>query len=95
MHDVRLDPVEGTSQESRSRIRSMDVVGTNDQEPSQQMKQAKLAFVELYQKNGDLRQHLATNTIEVSVAQHREGNVTWLKIHLIETQDTIVQLREA
>jgi len=81
MHVVRLEPVEGTSRESGSRTRRMDVAGTNDQEPSQQV---KLAIVELYQENRELRQQLATKTIEVSAAQGREGNVTWLKRQLRE-----------
>ena len=38
---------------------------------------------------------MAANTLEVSVSQGREGNVTWLKRQLREAQDTIVQLREA
>jgi hypothetical protein len=65
---VRLEPVEATSQESRSRMRGMDVAGTNDQELSQQLKQAKLAIVELYQENRELRQQLVMKTIEVSAA---------------------------
>jgi len=65
---VRLEPVEATSQESRSRTRGMDVTGTNDQELSQQLKQAKLAIAELYQENRELRQQLVMKTIEVSAA---------------------------
>jgi enterochelin esterase-like enzyme len=38
--------------------------GTNDQETSQQLKQAKLAIVELYQENRELRQQLATKTMK-------------------------------
>jgi hypothetical protein len=79
MRIVRLEPVEGTSRESGRRMRRMDVTGTNDQDPSQQLKQVKLAIVELYQENRELRQQLATKTIEVSAAQGHEGNVTWLK----------------
>jgi hypothetical protein len=76
-------------------MRRMDVMGTNDQDPSQQLKQVKLAIAELYQENRELRQQLATKTIEVSAAQGREGNMTWLKRQLREAQDTIVQLCEA
>jgi hypothetical protein len=54
-------------------MRRMDVVGTNDQDPSQQLKQEKLAITELYQENRELRQQLATKTIEVSAAQGAKG----------------------
>jgi len=70
-------------------------VGTNDQEPFQQLKQVKLVIAELYQENRELRQQLVTNTIEVLVAQGHKGNVTWLKRHLREVHDTIIQLCEA
>jgi hypothetical protein len=73
----------------------MDTTGVNDQEPSQQLKQAKLAITELYQENMELRRQLATKTMEASTVQGREGNVAWLKRQLREVQDTIVQLREA
>jgi hypothetical protein len=79
MRAVRLEPVEGTSQERERRTRRMDVMGTNDQDPSQQLKQARLAIAELYQENRELRQQLATKTIEVSTVKGHEGNVTWLK----------------
>jgi predicted RNase H-like nuclease (RuvC/YqgF family) len=69
--------------------------GANSQETSQQLKQAKLAIVELYQENRELRQQLATKTTEASTTQGREGNVTWLKRQLREAQDTIVQLRSS
>jgi hypothetical protein len=75
-------------------MRGMDVTGLNDQEPSQKLKQEKQAIAELYQENRELRQQLATRTIEVSAAQGREGNVTWLKRQLRESQDMIFQLRE-
>jgi hypothetical protein len=65
-------------------MRRMDVTGTNDQDPSQQLKQEKLSIAKFYLENRELRQHLATKTIEVSATQGREGNVTWLKIHLRE-----------
>jgi hypothetical protein len=95
MRVVRLEPLEGTSRESGRRMRRMDVHGSNDQETSQQLKQAKLAIVELYQENRELRQQLATKITEASTTQGREGNMTWLKRQLREAQDTIVQLREA
>jgi hypothetical protein len=65
-------------------MRRMDFMGTNDQDPSQQLKQVKLAIVELYQENRELRQQLATKTIEVSAVQGHEGNVMWLKRQLRE-----------
>jgi hypothetical protein len=43
----------------------------------------------------ELRWQLATKTMEVSTTQGHEGNVAWLKRHLREAQDTIIQLREA
>jgi len=63
----------------------MDVSGTNDQEPYQQLKQAKLAIAELYQENKKLRQQLETKIIEASTSQGRKGNVTWLKKPLKES----------
>jgi cell shape-determining protein MreC len=53
-------------------------MGTNVQDPSQQLKQMQLAIAELYQENKELRQQLATKTIEVSTMQGREGHMTWL-----------------
>jgi hypothetical protein len=73
----------------------MDVVGTNDQETSQQLKQAKLAITKLYQENRELRQQLATKTTEASTMQGCEGNMMWLKRHLREVKDMIVHLCEA
>ena len=70
-------------------------MGTNGQDPSQQLKKVKLAIAKIYQENRELRQQLATKTIEVSAAQGHEGNMTWLKRQLREAQDTIVQLWEA
>jgi hypothetical protein len=79
MRAIQLEPVESTSRESGRRARRTNVVGTNVQEPSQQLKQAQLAIAKLYQENKELRQQLATKTIEVSAAKGRVGNVTWLK----------------
>jgi hypothetical protein len=95
MRVIRLEPLEGTSRESRSRTRRMDASGSNDQETTQQLKQAKLSIAKLYQENRKLRQQLATKITEASTTQGREGNATWLKRQLREAQDTIVQLREA
>jgi hypothetical protein len=92
---IRLEPVEGTSQESGRRMRRTDVMGANIREPTQQLKQAQLAIAELYQENKELRRQLAAKTLEVSASQGHEGNMTWLKRQLREAQDTIVQLREA
>jgi hypothetical protein len=65
------------------RLEPLDASGSNYQETTQQLKQAKLSIIELYHENRKLRQ------------QGREGNATWLKRQLREAQDTIVQLREA
>jgi hypothetical protein len=59
------------------------------------MKKGKLAIVEIYQENRELRQQLVSNTLESSTSHGREGNVTWLKRNLREAQDIIIQLREA
>jgi hypothetical protein len=95
MRAIRLEPAGGSSHEDRRRTRKVDITGVNDQEPSQQLKQAKLAITELYQENMELRRQLATKTMEASAVQGHEGNVAWLKRQLREAQDTIVQLREA
>jgi hypothetical protein len=76
---VQLELVEGTSRESRRIMRSMDVMGTSDQDPSQWLKKVKLAIAKLYQENRELRQEPTTKTIEVSAAQGHEENITWLK----------------
>jgi hypothetical protein len=68
----------------------MDITGENDQEPSQQLKKVKLAIIELYQENMELRWQLATKAMEELVAWGREGNMAWLKIQIREVQDTIV-----
>jgi predicted RNase H-like nuclease (RuvC/YqgF family) len=70
-------------------------MGTNEETPSQQLKQEKLAIAELYQENRELKRQLATKTAEASAAQSRGGNVVWLKRKLKEAQNVIVQLREA
>jgi hypothetical protein len=90
MHAIQLEPAGGSSREGRRRTRKIDITGTNDQEPSQQLKQAKLAIAELYQENMELRRQLATKTMEASATQGREGNMAWLKRQLREVQDTIV-----
>jgi hypothetical protein len=95
MRAIQLEPVENTSRGSGSRTRRTDASGSNVREPTQQLEQAQLAIVELYQENRELRRQLAAKTFEVSASQGREGNVTWLKRQLREAQDTIVQLREA
>jgi hypothetical protein len=95
MRAIRLEPVETTSRGSGSRMRRTDASGSNVREPTQQLEQAQLAIVELYQENRELRRQLAAKTLEVSASQGHEGNVTWLKRQLREVQDTIVQLREA
>jgi hypothetical protein len=57
----------------------MDVMGSNDQETTQQLKQVKLSIVKLYQENRMLRQQLATKITEASTAQGSKGSVAWLK----------------
>jgi hypothetical protein len=94
MHAIQLEPAGGSSHKSKSRTREMGTTRANDREPSQQLKQAKLAIAKLYQENMELRWQLATNTMEASATQGREGNVAWLKRHLREAQDTIVQLHK-
>jgi hypothetical protein len=95
MRAIRLEPVEGPSREACDRRRRTDTEGIDIREPSQQLKQAQLAIVELYQENRELRQQLAAKTLEASTSQGREGNMTWLKRQLREAQDTIIQLCEA
>jgi hypothetical protein len=48
----------------------------------------------LYQEK-ELRKQLAKRTVETSAAQGREGNVTWIKRQLGESQDTIIHMCEA
>jgi hypothetical protein len=95
MCSIRLEPVEGLSRETYDRRRRTYIEGTNICKPLQQLKQAQLAIADLYQENIELRQQLATKTLEASTSQGHEGNVTWLKRQLREAQDTIIQLREA
>jgi hypothetical protein len=90
MHVIWLEPLEGTSRESWSRMRRIDVGDTYVRELSQQLKQAQLAIVELYQENRELRRQLTMKTLEVSTSQGHKGNVTWLKRQLIDSQDTII-----
>ena len=69
MHAIQLELAGGSSRESRRRTREMGTIGANDQEPSQQLNQAKLAIAELYQENMELRRQLATKTMEVPTTQ--------------------------
>jgi hypothetical protein len=46
MHVVLLEPLEGISRGSR--MRRMDALGSNDQDTTHQLKQEKLAIIELY-----------------------------------------------
>jgi hypothetical protein len=94
-HAIRLELVGRSGHEDRNRARKGDVAGANEETPSQQLEQAKLAIAELYQENRELRRQLATKTVEASAAQSHQGNVAWLKRQLREAQDVIVQLREA
>jgi hypothetical protein len=95
MCSIRLEPAGGSSHEGRRRTREMDTTRENDQEPSQKLKQEKLAITKLYQENMDLRWQLATKNMEVSTVQGHEGNVAWIKRQLREAKDTIVQLQES
>jgi hypothetical protein len=72
---IRLEPAGGSSHEDRSRTRKEDITGENEEEPSQQLKQAKLAIAELYQENMELRRQLATKTTEASANRVTKG--TW------------------
>jgi hypothetical protein len=86
---IRLETVGGLSREDMSRTRKEDITGANDREPSQKIKQAKMALSKLYQENMELRRQLVTKTMETSAMQGREGNVAWLKSLLKEAQDMI------
>jgi hypothetical protein len=90
MHAIWLEPTRGSSREGRRKKREMDIAGVNDQDPSQQLKQGKLAIDEFYHQNKELRRKLATKAMEVSTTQGHEGNVAWLKRQLKDAQDTIV-----
>jgi hypothetical protein len=80
MHTIRLEPIGGLICERRRRTRKIDITGTNDQDPSQKLKQENLGITKLYQENMELRRQLATKTMEASTVQGREGKVAWLKI---------------
>jgi hypothetical protein len=91
---IRLEPAGKSSHEGGNRARKVDAMGENEEAPSQQLKQEKMAIVELYQENRELRRQLATKTAEASAAQSHGGNVAWMKRQLREAQNVIVQLRE-
>ena len=55
MHVIRLEPVEFTSQGSGSVMGRTDSMDANVRELTQQLKQAKLIIVELYQEIRELR----------------------------------------
>jgi predicted RNase H-like nuclease (RuvC/YqgF family) len=93
-HVTQQEFVGKLNRECKIRTRNLEDTGTNKEMESQQLKQAKLAIVELYQENGELKRQLATKTTKPSVAQSRGGNVAWLKRHLKEAQNIIVHLRE-
>jgi hypothetical protein len=76
-------------------VTKAEAMGTSEEMPSQQLKQAKLAIVELYQENRELKRQLATKTVEALAAKSHRGSVTWIKRKLKEAQNVIVQLREA
>ena len=64
-------------------------MGENEEAPSQQLKQEKLAISELYQENRELRKQLATKTTEASTTQIHEGNMAWMKRKLRKMQKII------
>jgi len=90
MCSIQLELIEGASQESWSRTRRTNTVGTNVREPSQQLKKAQLANAKLYQENRELKRQLEAKTLKVLTSQDLEENMTWFKRQLQEAQDTIV-----
>jgi hypothetical protein len=68
---IQLEPAGKSSRECRIRTRKVDAMGENEEAPSQQLKQAKLAIVELYQENRELRRQLATKTGSISCTESR------------------------
>jgi hypothetical protein len=81
---IWLEPIKGPSQESYNRRRRTKTKGTYIREPLQQLKQEQIPIDELYQERRELRQQLATKTLEASTSQGREGNMKWLKRNLRE-----------
>jgi hypothetical protein len=55
MHSIRLERAGRSSCEDRSRTRKADIARENDQDPSQQLKHAKMAIAKFYQENMELR----------------------------------------
>jgi hypothetical protein len=91
---IQLEPAGKSSRNAGSEQGKRMSMGENEEAPSQQLKQAKLAIAELYQENRELRRQLATKTAEASAAQSHGGNMAWLKRNLREVHNVIVQLRE-
>jgi chromosome segregation ATPase len=106
MRTVQLEPVEGASKGIDERLVDLGEENENVQELSQQLKQAQHVITQCYQESRELRRHMSENTIEMPTLQSRagqlpptspttrEGNVNWLKKHLQEAQDVIIELRE-
>jgi hypothetical protein len=67
-------------------------VGANEEAPSQQLKQEKMAIAKIYQDKKELKLQLESKTAEALTAQSHGGNVAWLKRQLKEAQNVIVQL---
>jgi hypothetical protein len=58
MRAIRIEPVEGTSQEIWNITRRINIEGVDVPESSQQLKQSQLAIVEIYEENRELRRQL-------------------------------------
>jgi hypothetical protein len=66
MHAIKIELVEGPSQEIHDRQRRLDTKGMNICESSQQLKKSQLTITKLYQENKELRQRSTENTLEAS-----------------------------
>jgi hypothetical protein len=68
MHAIQLEPVEGPSRKTYGRRIRRNTEGMDVRESSQQLKQAQLTTVELYQENRGLRQQVEEKTLEASAS---------------------------
>jgi hypothetical protein len=59
---TQIEPDGKSSQKCGIRTRKANAVRTNEEAPSQQLKQAKMAIAKLYQENRELKRQLATKT---------------------------------
>jgi hypothetical protein len=76
IHSIWIEPIDGPRREDSNRRRRTNNEGKSIHGPLQQINKAQLSIVELYQVNRELRQQLATKTLEASMPQSREGNET-------------------